>query len=318
LCRWDAESRQASLRSEEQAITRTDPRIDLSDAALAPRRSLFEAVRANPLRVALPVVVLLGLAAAVGLTRTPVYTAETRLNVGRLDGDILSVPGFAAGVQSLAVGYSRVVGAKPVIARTARELNVPTAEIAGRISAAPIPESPLFRIFATGTSEKGAETTANAAARAFIAYVDAGSRRDRDDQRIVRQYLGASVQLASAQQRLAKIRVDSGRRRSRGGKDVTLRERRAIAQAIGLTQTQALRTETLKGLYRASTQGISGVNFVRVIDTASGATNDRSSKLQKLLFTALIAGLVLGAAFAYFAPSPSTYVPRHARRPDDS
>ncbi len=277
----------------------------------------MDAVRANPLRVILPVVVLMGLAVVVGLTRTPTYSAETRLNVGRQDGDLLALPGFAAGVQSLAVGYSRVVGSSPVVARTARALELPVDRVAGRITAAPIPESPLFRIFATGTSEENAVATANAAARAFIAYNNAGIARDREDRGIERALTRATFRLGLANQRLSKARVDAKRRPSPDGKRISQAERVRFARLGTNAALLRLRADTLRAQYRASTQGISGVNFVRVIDPARGATNDRSSTLQKLLFTGLLAGLALGAALAYLAPSPSTYVPRHAARSRD-
>src|SRR4051794_30532691 len=78
------------------------PRVTITGAAM----------RHWPL-VIIPMLLLMGVAAFIGLYRTPVYTATARMNVGRIDVNSPgALAGFSLATESLASSYSRAVHAE--------------------------------------------------------------------------------------------------------------------------------------------------------------------------------------------------------------
>jgi Capsular polysaccharide biosynthesis protein len=96
--------------------------------------------------VIIPTLLLVGAAIALGTTRAPNYTAETRLTVGRLDVSSQAVPGVVAANQSLAATYSRLVTAEGVVDPVAVRLGLSSGSVARALRASPIPESPIIRL----------------------------------------------------------------------------------------------------------------------------------------------------------------------------
>lgn len=261
----------------------------------------MEAVRLRPWLLALCVVAFTGAGVVAGLSRTPVYTAEARSAVSRIDVTTQSLPGFAAGVQSLAVAYSRIIGAQQVIDATAATLGEDPGVVSDRLSAAPIPESPLFRVFGTGTSPEQAIATANAASRALRDYVTKVNAQNPDAARIY----GRFTQAVTAKQKAA---ADLAAARATGDPN-------AIATATAALAGANLKVDTLRGLYAQAQQGTASANVIQVITPARTAFSDRRSTLQRLAVTGLVAGVLVGLALCMLLGGrvAGGYVPRHAR-----
>ena len=70
----------------------------------------LESVFRYPLFAIVPVVALVLAGLAVGLLRSPVYTAEARISVGRVDVPAYTLQGVTVGNSTLAASYARALG----------------------------------------------------------------------------------------------------------------------------------------------------------------------------------------------------------------
>ena len=97
------------------------------------------------------------LAIGYSLARTPNYTAETRLAVGGLNATTPSAfTGFSTAAQQLAETYSRAVQGDAVVQDVAHDAEDHARSGSAPLSAAPIPQTPVFTVTAT---TKSAETS---------------------------------------------------------------------------------------------------------------------------------------------------------------
>ena len=100
------------------------------------RRSVFCNPRGATGYLLLPILVFVPVAGVVAAKRTPTYTAEARLMVGRLN---ISTPGavqgFATAAQDLASTYPLVIDADGVVNPVARQLRTTPADVRSRLSA---------------------------------------------------------------------------------------------------------------------------------------------------------------------------------------
>lgn len=235
--------------------------------------------------------VVLAFSLLLGFARAPVYTAEARLNVGRLDVSTQAIPGFVSSVQALAATYSRLVDAQDVINATAKATSTTPGEISGSLTASPIADSPLFRLNATAGSADDAVIRANAAAEALADYVSSLNTENPDGERLLDQFREASTTLAAAQAALARAKRAAA-------DNPTTANRNAVDRAQVEVDAARLQATTFSSLYQQSQQGSVSANVVTIFDPASTATSDRRSALQRFLFVGLVAGLLLGVVAA--------------------
>lgn len=242
---------------------------------LRPSRSvtLSEAMRDYKLWFAVPLVVLLCAAAAVGLLRSPVYTAQARLSVGGTDLTRPSVLAAGGAAEALSAVLSRSLTADPVLESISKKVDVPTSNIQADLVGSPIPDTNLILIDASSGSDSDAVRLANAASLSVIGFIN---RLNGTNQHQVEARLKAAV-LDLAKKQKVNDADPSAKRRA----DVH------IAQ---------LRKDSLEAAYRTSLNSEQAV--LRVFDPAGRATSDRVSKLELLLFIGLAVGLILGAALA--------------------
>jgi capsular polysaccharide biosynthesis protein len=247
-----------------------------------PRLSVLQAVQRSIPLVLLPVVVLVGLALAIGLLRSPTYTSEARLNVGGLNLTTQTLAGYTTAVQQLAVAYSRAIDAQPVIRPVSRRLGLPPSEVAKRVSATPIQGSPVIRIRATSKDGAEARRLADAVAGSLVSYAISLNRDSAQSARLLREFKIASKQMhdAGTEAQLLKP-TDPNYRRAKLREDIA-----------------RLRAQTAGTLYQQSVSGQTMRNLVQRLAPAAPATSDRSSVLQQLLAGALIAGLLIGVGLA--------------------
>lgn len=249
---------------------------------LASRLSPFEAIRRSLVLVLIPVVLLVGAAAAVALVRKPTYTSEARLNVGGLTLTQESIQGYTTAVQYLAIAYARAIDATNVVLPVARELRLSPEVVAQQVSATPIPGSPVLAVDATSKDPRQAVRLANATSNSLVRYAIRLNSGIAASQQLRARYVGASRALQraiaslqqapprTAQQRAAQTRVDIAR----------------------------LETQTDGALYEQSRAGQATENLVQKLAPAAPPTNDRSSILQQFAAGGLLAGLLIGVGLA--------------------
>lgn len=262
----------------------------------------FEAVRRHKLVAVLPVIVLVGLAVLYSEDRQPVYEAEARQAIGRVD---VSQPGALAGFQSatraLASSYSRAIVAPAVVDPVARATKLTRDQVRSRLEATPIPESAVISITGSGPSERDAIAVATGGARALDAYVARLNRSNPNASRLFRQYRRASRRLSERRFRVQQAKRDADPERSAG-------ENRRIQQLQrGLDEAQ-LNTRVAAENYAIARRSESNVSILQTISLPESATSDRDTNLQIVVFGAAVAGILLGIALA------SLLANRQARR----
>lgn len=259
---------------------------------LVPRVTVLTAARRHWFLVAAITALFTAAGIAVAVVRAPVYTAQARLVVGRID---VSAPGalgsFTQATQAIASQYSRSIDAEGVTSRVAPKAGLSPGQVAGRVSASPIPESPVIRLSATGPNTRDAIRLANLASSALVAYTTALNRSNPDTSRLLGRFTDASRDVVKQRAELSRLR------RSYDADPTD--EKRAEMQATEVKLRVAqLQQETLHQAYNTSTQSQASSSLVQSIERATKASNDRSRYLQFLGFVGLVAGLAVGLALA--------------------
>lgn len=258
----------------------------------APRVTVWTALRSHPIVALAPVLLLMGGAVAAALVRSPSYTADVRLSVGRLEASPPEMlVGYTQATESLAETYSRSVAGDAVVNRTARVLGISPRELRSRISAAPIPESPVFRIRAEAASGRSAIATANAVSDTLGARARRRAASNESSNRLLERYRGAVRELELRRSTLALAVAEYESWPYETQLDNLNKAKSEVAAA-------QLRARTVGETYRASQSTAGSTALISVIERAHAARSDRYSVLQLLAFAALVAGLALGACLA--------------------
>jgi uncharacterized protein involved in exopolysaccharide biosynthesis len=257
-----------------------------------PRVDALTAARRHWLIVVVVTVAATAVAVAAASVPTPVYKAEARLAVGRID---VSAPGaiatFATATTSLASQYSRAIDARSVTTRAARGTGLTPDQVAARVAATPVPQSPVIRVIAVGSSANQAVMLANKAGYGLVGYTTALNRSNPDADRLIRQFRDASAEVVRLQtivNRLSRRQINNP----------TAQNRIALNQQKVNLQVATLRMTTVRNNYDAATSSQASTQLVQMLTPAAGATSDRSSRLQFYGFIGFAAGLALGIALA--------------------
>lgn len=257
-----------------------------------PTVGVLQAARRSWWIVLLPTVLLTALGLGIAVQRSPTYTAETRLSVGRIN---LNAPGalsgFALATQSLAAQYARTANAIDVVEPVAKDLDQTPLQITRRITASPIPESPVFTIRASGPTDESAVRLANATSESLVRYVRELNNEDP----------GAGVVLADFKRvsEVVSSRLeDVERARERFAEDPSERNRRRLTDARSSYAFWKLRQENVSARYQSTAQGAASSSLVQVLNPALEATSDQRRWIQILGFAGLVAGLLLGLGLA--------------------
>jgi capsular polysaccharide biosynthesis protein len=263
--------------------TVASPRSDhdfSSPAFPEPPPNPFQAVARHPFLTLLPILVLVGAAVALGLTREPTYTSDARLSVGDLNPGQQTAPGVVEANQQLASAYSRAITAEEVVQNVSERTRMPPGVVASRLSASPVPKSPLMTVKATGPTRAQAVRLANAATGALVGYVRSVSAANAGANDALRRYQEAQAAVKRAEDRLnnAVTPADIDKARS------------ALAGA-------KLKARGLKGAYLAQA-GSSGTTPVAVLNRAEDASSDSTKTLRLYVVIGGLAGVFLGVALA--------------------
>src|SRR4051812_30889842 len=260
--------------------------------AEAQRVSVLAAAGHYPWLVVIPIVLLVAAGVFLGLHRKPNYTAQVRLQVAAVDPNQPgAATGFATATAALASSYSRIVGANGVIDPVAHRYHVAPKTVGQRVTATPIPDSPLFSVSATDKSARSAMTLANAVADSLTSYIQVINRQDPSSSLLYQRYRVASKSAMRA-------RVIQGKIRSRYNADHSDANAAALEDATANVETQQLRANTLAQQYQ-STRQIEAVSAPpRVVTRPRAASSDRKSRLELAVFLGLVGGLIIGLALA--------------------
>jgi capsular polysaccharide biosynthesis protein len=252
----------------------------------------WEAARRYPLLVAIPLLVMIAIAAGIATARTPTYTATSTLIVGQLD---LSAPGavsgFESATQSLAAGYSRSIAATQVVNPVAQALRLTPGQVRGHLSSTPFTNAPVFKVQAKASSEPFAIRLANTAAGTLISYVTKLNSTNPDVPRLYARFQDAALDYAHKLRAQQQLQARTGRS---GGTAAGA----AIDRAVAATDAALLRREALRQAYQATQIGQSSTSLVQVLAPASFASSDRTSIFELALVLGVVAGLIIGLALA--------------------
>jgi uncharacterized protein involved in exopolysaccharide biosynthesis len=259
---------------------------------LVPRVTTLTAARRHWLLVAFVTLLFTGAGIAVAIVRKPVYTAETRLVVGRID---VSAPGalgsFTVATQAIASQYSRSIDAEGITQRVAAKAHLTPPQVAARVSATPIPESPVIKVFAVGSSAGDAVRLANLSSNALVTFTTQLNRSNPDTSRLLGRFTASSRDVVVQEAELRRLRRSFVAHPTRALRD------QMQATEVKL-QVAELQRDTLREAYDASTQSQAATSLVQVLERASGAASDRLRYLQFLGFIGFVAGLAVGLALA--------------------
>jgi uncharacterized protein involved in exopolysaccharide biosynthesis len=240
----------------------------------------------------LPVVLFVGAAVWLGVKRTPEYSATANLSVGAVFTDNpAGISSVIQGTESLATVYSRVIGANDVVEDTKKRLDGRYVVDARQVSATPIPDSPMIKVTATAESAGEAVALVNAASAALADYA---SRRDRSDEEaaeISDRFDRAALRYRKRLTMMNKLQTDYE-------ENPTTENRRARNRAGAAADTALLHRDALQTKYEEALDGASSTPPLEVFREATAASDDRYERLQLLVFTGLVGGLLAGAALA--------------------
>jgi uncharacterized protein involved in exopolysaccharide biosynthesis len=262
----------------------TQPMTELPRTAGEPpplgRLGVLESLRRQWYFALLPVLLFVGAAVAIGMTREPEYESEARLNVGGLNLTRQSIEGYTAAVTQLAVAYARSVDAERIVKRVGRETGLRPPDVSERVSATPIQGSSVIRVFATGPSADEAQRVADATADELVDYaIDLNSGRSTSE-RLLERFTAASRKLRRARAAQANARP---------------RDRQRFETRVDIAKLQK---DTAGFLYSQSQAGQATTELVQKLAPAAPATSDRADVLKDLVAGGLIAGLLVGVGLA--------------------
>jgi uncharacterized protein involved in exopolysaccharide biosynthesis len=258
------------------------------------RNDIGGALRRHWLIALIPVILCVGLAVLYGLTRAATYSTETRMVVGGID---LTKPGalsgYATATQGLASSYARAVTADAVVVPVSRRLGVDKYTLAAQLQAAPVPDSPAFRVIAEGKSPEEAVRLANAASQSLISYAEDLNRPTTSASDLLRRYRRAAADYHARRSTTPEIRAVYERTKSPI-------DAQNLDEAVADERVAKLRMDSLYLRYQTGSEAQVGAKL-SILNPAAGAWSDRSSRLQFFLFLGAVAGAAIGLALALLA-----------------
>ncbi len=220
-----------------------------------------------------------GAGVAYGLSRTPVYTAEARATVGRIDVSTQTIPGFAFAARALAETYSRAIVSRQIVIPVSEATGTRPEDVDDHLTATPIPESGVISVLGEDDTDEAAVRYANVGVRSLIEYVQHLNKFNPQSRELLEKYKKAAQALAEA--RAARP----------PGQPVPPSVSADIAEA-------RVRLRSAEALYGVSQAGQAAPNTLQLLAVATGADDDRSSFTQRAAFAGAVGGLLLGVALA--------------------
>lgn len=244
---------------------------------------------------------LVGLVSGIAVVQasSPTYSATATLAVSNIDINAPgALSGFTSAASSLSQTYSRAVFADEVIDSVARELDLPAAEVRNRIEAAPLPNSPLFRVTASGDDPESARAVANNASTALLDYLAGTAASGAAEDEILDRYRAviAEVSQSSIKRRRLEQLVASQ-------EDPARQDLERLGKATSELEALRLQSQDLSAQYRQARQRISFGQLVTLVSSAPSATSNQASRLQFYGLLGLFGGILSGIAAAVLLDS---------------
>jgi capsular polysaccharide biosynthesis protein len=252
-----------------------------------PRVSISWALRRYWLTALLPLVLFVAAAVYTGVSREPNYTAETKLTAGRVDSGTptSALAGFTTATQSLAETYSRSIHTDRILRKVAAATGTSPSLVSSSVTAAPIPNTPVFQVDAKASSPHLATKLSVLSSEALVRDVGRNVRVSRNSEELFSAYKAAAARENLAREQYRSYRMGSA-------------SQSQLATAQTELKAASLRADALRQSYLASSQNQTGTAVPQIIGRASDATSDRGRIMQILLFIAVVAGIVVGTALA--------------------
>ncbi|HEY7075118.1 MAG TPA: hypothetical protein VH418_07105 [Solirubrobacteraceae bacterium] len=281
-----------------QATSPTAPHPDVPDYAPEPQprppaRPGLLAAAGRYWYVVLVAVILCAAAAGAWAVRRPAtHTAEARVSAMNLQvQNIAALPGVLDASRALTTLYSRAAVADAVTGPVARKLGVTRAYVADHVTATPLPDAPIIKVSATGTSAAQAVAMANGTARSLLAYVKAQTGSQLSDR-------GLLARFRREQRKRAKL-LQAQDDAQKNLRDLDTSDNRAkLAGASADLADADLRLEALRAQYLSGQETRQAAPVAKLMSTASTAKSNRTSQVQIAVFIGLIVGLAVGLALA--------------------
>lgn len=225
---------------------------------------------------------------AAGAARKPTYTASTTLQVGTVNPNSPGFFGFVQSAADLATAFSRSIAAAPVLETVHDKLGLNASQATARLSAAPIPVSPSFRIVATGPSARAAIDLANVTSAAVVSYESHANSSNPRAEELLERYHEAAQALQKAAAKVDHLSAASHTSASA-----------SLLRAKAARDEAQVHANALSAAYQNAlvTSGPSD-GLVSLLAGATTASNDHRSKTELFGFIGLLAGLVLGSLAA--------------------
>jgi capsular polysaccharide biosynthesis protein len=235
------------------------------------------------------------------LARKAEFTASATLQVGQVNPNSAGFYSYVESAAALATAFSHAVSAEPVLATVKQKLKLSPARADARLSAEPIPQSPVFRVVATGPSESAAVQLANVTANALIAYESSTNSANPEAASLLHEYSSASLAVEHADAKLSELEASTREAQAStrsSGKRTKVNQNVFAPDRAG----RATATARLKAIAAAYTAAVTSQaprsGLVSLLAGATSATSNRKSKVEKLGFIGLLAGIVIGCGVA--------------------
>jgi capsular polysaccharide biosynthesis protein len=236
-------------------------------------------------------------ALAAGLVRSPTYTAEARLVVGKTVqlSNLAAIPGLAAAGEQLASDYSRLVSTGSVVQDAAQRLGRSNG-LGGSLSASPVPQSPVVRIEGSAASSEQAVRIANAGSVALVHAVNTlNEKQTKAGESLLQQYRVADEQLLRDQESLATLQSQLNAASTSAAPPI----REQVLAAQTAVDADRVRLNALADDYGGSySPSQLDQQVIQRVGGASPTGSDRMRVLEIFLLVAAIAALVIGIALA--------------------
>jgi hypothetical protein len=268
----------------------------------------IESIGRRPKAFFIPLVVcgLLGL--ALGVLRAPVFTAEAQLVVGGTVRNFQPAEGQTAALQDLTDIYSRLVGSGRHLQLVSDALgnDVPP----GVLTAAPIPDSTLIRLDATGATQDEATQRADAAATGLVDLVKALQTESAASNTEVL----TDLQARQTEMEDAIIRRNAAQ--AAYNNSPTEAARAELVAATALVDRLDLQVSVARDAYLASESARGGGIDLEVFSPAEPWGSDRRDQMMIYVLGGLAFGALVGMALATLAANRWQVVPE-VDRPTD-
>jgi hypothetical protein len=231
---------------------------------------------------------------ALGLLRTPDYTATATMNVDFAAQSPTTLQGSMSAAQASAESYARAFDNTQLVDKIAAQTGLAPDTIRSRVTAASVPENTVVTLDARGGSEASAVELANVSSAGLIGYVKNFAHIGRAN---------ADLESATLLKRYREISGDYNRSLALQGRlehqlkaNPTPAARSALHRAKVRVQVADLKRQGLFEVYTGSQR--SYVAPLAYLSQATNASSDRLPKLELFVFLGLLAGLAVGAAAA--------------------